>query len=60
VDHHHNGIGKLYKPELNGRTIKNSPSGDNAYAIARALRLSIEELADDEAGEQYLRGVCSG
>jgi DNA-binding XRE family transcriptional regulator len=55
-----NGIGKLYKPELKGRTIKNSPSVDNAYAIARALRLSIEELVDGEAGERYLREYVRG
>jgi hypothetical protein len=50
-----NGIGKLNKPEAEGRTIKNSPSVDNAYAIAKALKLSVEELVDGEAGEQYLR-----
>jgi transcriptional regulator with XRE-family HTH domain len=50
-----NGIGKLSKPESDGRTIKNSPSVDNAYAIAKALKLSVEELVDGEAGEQYLR-----
>jgi hypothetical protein len=50
-----NGIGKLNKPEPEGRIIKNSPSVDNAYAIARALKLSVEELVDGKAGEQYLR-----
>jgi hypothetical protein len=50
-----NGIGKLNKPEPEGRIIKNSPSVDNAYVIAKALKLSVEELVDGEVGRQYLR-----
>jgi hypothetical protein len=52
-----NGIGKLSKPESKGRTIKNSPSVDNAYAIAKVLGLSVEELVDGKAGAEYVRKV---
>ena len=34
-----------------------SPSADNAYAIACALHVSIEELIDGEAGAEYVREV---
>ena len=48
------GIAKLNKPEPEGRDIKNSPSVDNSYAIARALAVTIEELVDGEAGAAYV------
>jgi ribosome-binding protein aMBF1 (putative translation factor) len=35
---------------------KSSPSVDYAYAIAKALCVTVEELVDGDAGEQYLRG----
>jgi transcriptional regulator with XRE-family HTH domain len=50
-----NGIAKLNKLEPKGREIKNSPSVDNSYAIARALAVTIEELVDGEAGAEYVR-----
>jgi phosphoglycolate phosphatase-like HAD superfamily hydrolase len=50
-----NGIAKLNKPEPEGREIKNSPSVDNSYAIARTLAVTIEELVDGEAGAEYVR-----
>ena len=50
-----NGIGKLNKQETAGRQITNSPSVDNAYAIAKALEVSIEELVDGEDGAEYVR-----
>jgi hypothetical protein len=34
-----------------------SPSVDNAYAIARVLRITIEELVDGEAGAAYVRKI---
>ena len=50
-----NGIAKLNKPEPEGREVKNSPSVDNSYAIAKALAVTIEELVDGEAGAEYVR-----
>jgi hypothetical protein len=50
-----NGIAKLNKPEPAGPDVKNSPSVDNAYAIARALAVTIEELVDGEAGIDHVR-----
>jgi transcriptional regulator with XRE-family HTH domain len=61
-----NAFGKTQKWLANeskvGKTVINSgisrlssPSVDNAYFISRVLNVSIEELVDGEAGEQYLR-----
>jgi hypothetical protein len=50
-----NGISKIKKPETEGNSLKNSPSVDNSYSIARALKTTIEELVDGEAGIEYLR-----
>jgi DNA-binding XRE family transcriptional regulator len=52
-----NGISKLNKPEPQGREIKNSPSVDNAFAIAKVLGATIEELVDGEVGVEYVRKV---
>jgi hypothetical protein len=45
-----------------GKTVINSgisrlssPSVDYAYSVSKVLNISIEELVDGEAGEQYLR-----
>jgi transcriptional regulator with XRE-family HTH domain len=61
-----NALGKTQKWLANeskvGKTVINSgisrlssPTVDNAYYISRVLNISIEELVDGEAGEQYLR-----
>jgi hypothetical protein len=45
-----------------GKTVINSgisrlssPSVDYAYSVSKVLNISIEELVDGKAGEQYLR-----
>jgi hypothetical protein len=50
-----NGIAKLNKPEPQGREIKNSPSVDNSYAVAKALGVTIEELVAGKSGLEYVR-----
>jgi DNA-binding XRE family transcriptional regulator len=51
-----NGIGKASKSKQDGeKGIKNSPSVDNAYAIAKVLSTTIEELVDGKEGEKYLQ-----
>jgi transcriptional regulator with XRE-family HTH domain len=50
-----NGISKAIKPKQEGKTVKNSPSVDNAYAIARVFGITIEELVDGEVGAEYVR-----
>jgi hypothetical protein len=36
---------------------KSSPSAENAFAIARVLELSIEELLEGDAGAEYVRKI---
>jgi transcriptional regulator with XRE-family HTH domain len=50
-----NGIAKAAKAKQERKPVKNSPSVDNAYAIAKALGLTVEELVDGEAGAEYVR-----
>jgi hypothetical protein len=42
---------------INGQTKKTSPSVDIAYRCAKALKTTIEELVDGEAGAEYVRKV---
>jgi hypothetical protein len=39
----------------NGQTKGTSPSVDIAYRCAKALKTTVEELVDGEAGKKYLR-----
>jgi len=50
-----NGIAKLNKPETKGNTVINSPSADNAFAIARVLKTTVEELVAGPIGAEYVR-----
>jgi len=49
------GIAKLSKPETKGNTIVNSPSADNAFAIAKVLKTTVEQLVDGARGAEYVR-----